>query len=153
MLQAAPKRSQAFPNSLYACVYLHTRPYHTRPYGIMLTIPPYTPQRPYIWDRPDKLYQVLHVLQFQTSSFTRYVCVSLERKSYGAKGAGFAIGRKLQKINGTCILKSLSSFRNDVCVLRLSEIVRDDRFSLQKHVVGHFVPDIKVVSHHFQTTT
>ena len=72
----APKCSQTFPNSLYAYVYLHTIPDHM---GLMLTIQEYTPQRPYIWDRYGKLYQVLHVLEFQTSSFSRCVCVSCKK--------------------------------------------------------------------------
>ena len=74
-----PNRSKTLPNSLYAYAYLSTIPYHTRQYhtyGIMLTIQPYSQRKPNIWDWSGNLYQVLHVLQFQTSSFSRCVCVS-----------------------------------------------------------------------------
>ena len=45
-LHAAPKHSQTFTSSVYAYVYLHTIIlYHTISYRIMLTIPPYRPQK------------------------------------------------------------------------------------------------------------
>ena len=49
-LQTAPQRCQTFPNYLSTYAYLHTITYHTTPYGMMDTIPRYTPQKPYIWD-------------------------------------------------------------------------------------------------------
>ena len=45
MLLAVPKRTQTFPNYLFAYACSHTIPHHTRPYRIMLTILPYTPQK------------------------------------------------------------------------------------------------------------
>ena len=107
MLQAVPKRSQTFPSYFYANAYshtipYHTIPYHTRPYGVMLTIPPYTPQKPCIWDRPGNLYQVLHVLQIQTSSFSRCVCVPC-KKHIGNLYLSVAFGKcKVRSLGHSC---------------------------------------------------
>ena len=72
----ASRRSTTLPNVLKLSLCLCLFTYHAIPYGTMLTIPPYSPQKPYMWDRPGNLYQVLLVLQFQASSFSRCVCLS-----------------------------------------------------------------------------
>ena len=76
-LQAVPKRSQTFFDSLYAYAYLHNIQWHTiRDYAYLTTIN-YTKTIP--TERCGNLYQVLHVLQLQTSSFWRCVCVSCKK--------------------------------------------------------------------------
>ena len=103
--------SLAMSNNIHICKTIYI-PYHTMPYGIMLTISPYTPQKPYIWDRSGNLYQFLHVLQLQTSSFSRCVCVSC-KKHVGILYLSVTFGKLQDSIIGSLV------FLEPWCVLLL----------------------------------
>ena len=76
-LHNAPKCSQTLFVLMLTYIPCHTIPYHTIwDYAYHTTI---HTTKTYIWNRPGNLYQVLHVFQFQTSSFSRCVCVSCKK--------------------------------------------------------------------------
>ena len=77
-LQAVPKRPQMF--SIYLMFMFTYIIYNDIPYGIMLNIPPFTPQKLYLWEGVATFYQVLHVIQLQACSFSRCVCDSYNKE-------------------------------------------------------------------------